>query len=426
MVRSIFDETRKVSVDVLPVPPLSDFTVTLLTLSPEVLGVVSMLKVHMAPGARDPSMRDTKPDVPLTVPPPQLEKLTGGATTDRLAGKISMKLIPVRVMPTFSGGFVILKFRTETPPGATGFGEKVFKITGGEITVRDANPGPPLLPSTEVISPVELSRTPPTVEATTTVILQETPAASVPPDRPTEPSPGAPPVRLPPQPLFTAAVTTVMPGGKTSLKARPVRVAFRLGFPMLILRVEVPSLAMVFRENDLLIVGATTTNRVALAGLLSPPLSEIAVVVFTFGLGVMLFAITGTRKVQVLPAVNVGMVTERDVDPGAGAKVPVQEIEGTGAGATTIPLGSKSVSVTPPNVTLVRNPVKASVFGLPITICAMAVPFKGIVGISRFVTVDRKDLEIVGGNRTDMLAVAAPPGPPSFEPTLLVVFCLKP
>lgn len=420
----------RVSDEVFPMPPLSELTFTLLSLSASVLGVVSIAKVHIAPGANEPAVRETKPPPAFTFPP-QATKVVG-ATTVRSAGKMSLKKIPVRVMPTFSGGLEILNCKCETPFKSTGFSKNNFSITGGEITVRDARPGPPFPPSLDVTGPVLLLSTPPIVEATTTVMLQDAPELSVPLVSLTKVSPGWPPSRLPPHPLFDAAVTTVIPVGKVSVKPMPVKVAVKLGLLIGIVKVETPSRGMIVGKNDLETLGGRTINRVALAASPSPLLVAVAVEVLILGFGVMSIPVTATLNLQDVPTSIIGIATEIVPVPGPATKVPVQERVVAGAAATFIPRGRTSMNVPPPNETLVKVPDEkyggfgASTFGLVIVNSAMATPFCGMLGISRLVVVDRNFFASVGGNSTDIASDAVSPGPPSVDPTTLVVFIFSP
>lgn len=107
--------TDKVAVEVFPVPPLVEDTVTLLTLSPRVTGVTLMVMVQDEFTPTVPPLKDTKllPGKARTLPPQVLVARLGLATCNP-AGKVSRKLRPIRAS-VLAGSFVITKDMVDNP-----------------------------------------------------------------------------------------------------------------------------------------------------------------------------------------------------------------------------------------------------------------------------------------------------------------------
>lgn len=92
--------TVSVAVEVLPVPPFVDVTVTLLSLIPSVEPSTSTENVQVAPAASVAPDRLTvdEPDVAVIVPPPQLPVCPFGVATMRPMGNVSVKATPVKAV----------------------------------------------------------------------------------------------------------------------------------------------------------------------------------------------------------------------------------------------------------------------------------------------------------------------------------------
>ena len=91
------------ALDVLPVPPLVEDTVTLLFFVPVVLPNTFTEKVHDPPVASVAPARLTveEPAVAVIVPPPQLPVSPFGVATTRPDGKVSVKATSLSVAPVF-------------------------------------------------------------------------------------------------------------------------------------------------------------------------------------------------------------------------------------------------------------------------------------------------------------------------------------
>src|SRR5437899_2783648 len=114
-------------------------------------------------------------------------------------------------------------------------------------------------------------------------MLQEALAASVPPDRLTEPDPAVA-VTVPPQVLVRPlGVATTRPAGRESVNATPVSPSEVLGLLMLNVSDVLALSRMLAAPNTLVIVGGDATVRFAVAVLPVPPLVEVTFpVVFVY------------------------------------------------------------------------------------------------------------------------------------------------
>src|SRR2546428_419798 len=147
-------------------------------------------------------------------------------------------------------------------------------ITGGATTVMLAFDVLPVPPSVEVTCTL-LFLTPAVVPCTFTDTVQLVLAASVPPDKLTEPAP-ATAVAVPPQGLVTPGVgPTTKPAGRLSVKAKPVRATLVFEFWMVKVSEVVPFNGIVNAPNNLLMLGGLATVRFAVAVLPVPPLVEV-------------------------------------------------------------------------------------------------------------------------------------------------------
>src|ERR1035437_3956560 len=176
------DATVSEALDVLPVPPLVDETVTLLFLMPDVVPVTFTVTVHVFPGvAIVPPVSDTLPDPATAVPPHVVVKPLGDATT-RPAGKVSVNAIPLSAVP-FAAGFVIVNVSEVVPFNETAAAPNALFIVGGATTSILAEAVPPVPPSVDVTLPVVLFCVPAAVPVTLTENVQKGLCASVAPVR---------------------------------------------------------------------------------------------------------------------------------------------------------------------------------------------------------------------------------------------------
>ena len=287
--------------------------------------------------------------------------------------------------------------------------ENAFIMTGGATTVMVAVllvvPVPPF---DEVIAPVVLLLTPGVMPVTSTVIVQFPPAPTVPPLKLIVDVPAVA-VTAPPQlVLVLGELATRNPAGRLSVKATPASASVPFGFEIVNVSVAVPFNGTVGAENCLAIVGAASTVTVAVLLTAPGPLSVdvTAPVVLFFTPAVT--PVTVTLKVQLVPApiepparvIVLGAVLVR-VPPPHVVEVPL---------ATVNPAGSVSVKPTP---------VISNVFELVIVNVSEVVAPIGIVAAPNA-------LVIVGGEATDMLALAVLPVPPLVDVTAPVTLFLRP
>jgi hypothetical protein len=123
------EATVKDVLDVLPVPPFPELTVTLLFFTPDVVPMTVATTVHEFPGvAMDAPPSEIVPD-PLTAVTDPLQPLvgTGGFTTTIPLGRLSINVIVVSA-PGFAAGFVITKFTVVVPPTAIADAPNVLTI----------------------------------------------------------------------------------------------------------------------------------------------------------------------------------------------------------------------------------------------------------------------------------------------------------
>ena len=126
-------------VDVLPVPPLVEETVTELFFNPAVDPVTLTVSVQETPAARltPVKLMEVEPGVAVAEPPQVFDKPLGLVTARPVCAppnvRSSVKLTPVRVVAVF--GFVIVKVNAVEFPTKIGFEVKALLMTGGAITV---------------------------------------------------------------------------------------------------------------------------------------------------------------------------------------------------------------------------------------------------------------------------------------------------
>ena len=123
--------TSTLALDVLPVPPLVELTVTLLDFVPEVVPVTSTEKLHDAPPARVAVAKLTKlvPAVAVIVPPPHEPVKPLGVETTKPETRLSVKLTPVSEILAL--GLVIAKLRVVLPVTGMLESEKFLVMLGG-------------------------------------------------------------------------------------------------------------------------------------------------------------------------------------------------------------------------------------------------------------------------------------------------------
>jgi hypothetical protein len=141
---------------VLPEPPSTEVTVTLLFLAPAVVPVTFTDNVQDAPAARVPPDRLTEDDpaAPVAVPP-QLLVNVGVEATTRPAGKLSLKATPVNAI-AFTAVFEIVKLKLVLPLSGIVAAPKVFVMLGGVATVSLAVAVFPVPPFVDDTAPVVL------------------------------------------------------------------------------------------------------------------------------------------------------------------------------------------------------------------------------------------------------------------------------
>ena len=134
-------------------------------------------------------------------------------------------------------------------------------------TTRLAEAVPPVPFSVELTEPVVLFFVPAVVPVTLTEKVQEALAASVAPDRLTDPDAAVAVMAPPPQePVRPLGVDTTRPAGSGSVKATPLSDAPALGLVMVKLRLAVPPTKMSVAPNELLMVGGKGRVAHRLAG----------------------------------------------------------------------------------------------------------------------------------------------------------------
>src|SRR5258708_18448532 len=393
------------ALDVLPVPPSVEATVTLLFFPRGVVLVISTETVHEALTASVPPAKLT--DVAFAtavVVPPQVLFAFGGLARIKPAGRLSVNATPVRA--TFEFGFWIVKVKVVKPPIGCKGALNDLVIAGGLATVSVAvllvAPVPPLV---ELTAPVRLLTVPDCVPVTFTTIVQVEPGvAMLPPER-LMLVVFAAAVTVPPQLLVTPGVdATCNPLVNVSLNAIPVSaLVLPAGLVMVNVTVVVPFSAMFAAPNALLIVGGATTVKTAVLLVVPvPPSVEVrAPVVLLLSPG--LVPVTFTEKVQVDPAagdaVNDPLLRVMVLLPAVAVTVPLPQAPVSPFGvATTTPAGRLSVNAMPLSA--------LAVFGLVMVKLSVLLVFNAtLVGL--------KLLLMVGGATTVSLAFAVFPVPPS-------------
>ncbi len=122
--------TVSVAVEVLPVPPLVEVTVTLLLLIPEVIPVTftSTLQFELAGTVPPDRLQDDAPTVAVAVPP-QRSASCGLEAMMRPAGRVSVNATPVRAVAL---GLTMMTCSDVVPFNGIVAAPKVLTILGGE------------------------------------------------------------------------------------------------------------------------------------------------------------------------------------------------------------------------------------------------------------------------------------------------------
>ena len=141
------------ALDVLPVPPSVELTVTELFFTPAVVPVTLTETVQLALAAKVPAdkLTDPEPAAAVAVPPQLLVKFGVEAITNP-AGKLSLKATPVRARLVL--GFWMVNVSEVVPFNGMLAAPNALVIDGGEATVKLAEAVLPVPPLVEVTLPV--------------------------------------------------------------------------------------------------------------------------------------------------------------------------------------------------------------------------------------------------------------------------------
>ncbi len=398
--------TVTLAVDVLPVPPLVDVTVTELFFTPAVVPVTFTEKVQEAAPASVAVARLTleAPAVAVMVPPPQVPVSAFGLETTSPAGKVSVKATPVRLPVAF--GFVTVKLRLVLPPTAREAAPKLLVMLGAPVTLTlafDVLPVPPLVD----VTVTELFFTPAVVPVTFTEKVQLAAPASVAVARLTLEAPAVAVMVPPPQlPVSAFGVETTSPAGKVSVKATPARLPVAFGFVTVKLRLVLPPTAREAAPKVLVILGGPVTLTVAFDVLPVPPLADVTCTELFFTPAVV--PVTFTEKIQLAPPATVAPARLTLDAPAVAVMVPPPQLPVSAFGVeTTRPAGNVSVKATP------VRPVDA--FGFVTVKLRLVLPPTAMEAVP-------KVLVILGGPVTLTLAFDVLPVPPLVDVTVTELF----
>jgi hypothetical protein len=364
MVGGLAAATVTVAVEVFPVPPSFEFTVTLLFFTPAVVPWTLSETVHEALAASVPAVRLTEPDpaVAVVVPPQVLVRPLGVATT-RPAGRVSVNATPVRPVPAF--GFVMVKVSEVVPFRAMLDPPNALVMVGGlAATVRLALAVFPVPPSVEFTVTL-LFLTPRVVPCTFSETVQEAPGARLPLLRLTVPDPAVAvvvPAHVLVRPL---GVATTIPAGKVSVKETPVRLAPALGLFTVKVSEVVAFGGMLAAPNDLVMVGGPVTVTAEVAGIPVPPSTDVGVTLLTCTPG--LIPVTFSMIVHESVRAKVAPARLTEAEPATAVVVPVHVLLRLLGVDTTKPAGKVSVNATPVRL--------FPVFGLVTVRVSEVVPF---------------------------------------------------
>jgi hypothetical protein len=397
---------------VLPVPPLVEWTVTLLSIAPTLVPVTLTENVQLAPSASvaPDRLTDDPPAVAVIVPPPQDPVRPFGVETTRPAGNESVN--PTPVAEPFPVGLVIVNDRLVDPFSGIDAAPNDLEICGGATTVTVSVALAPLPPSFELTVLVRLTFAPAVVPVTLTENVHALLAASVAPLKLTLDEPAtAVIVPAPHAPVRPFGVETTRPAGSESLNPTPVSAVVAFGLVTVNERLVVPFSGIDEAPNDFDNAGGATTVIDAVAVLPVPPSVELTLTLLFFTPAVV--PVTLTENVQLSPPASVAPLKLTLDEPASAVIVPPPQDPVRPFGVeTSRPAGSVSVNPIPVDVPLAA--------ALVIVNDMLVDPFSGI-------DASVKDLVIcTGPAATSNSAVAAAPVPPSFELTVLVVFIFAP
>ena len=395
--------TVMLALEVFPVPPSVEVTVTLLFFTPAVAPATCTETAQEELEAMVPLDRLTVPaPAPAVSVPPQVLVAPGVAATVRPAGSVSENAIPVRVTAVL--GFEMLKLRVVVPPSGTVAAAKDLVIEGGLATDNMAVllvvPVPPLV---ELTAPVVLDTWPCWVPVTFTTSVQVLPCAMLPPDRLMEVEFAAA-VTVPLQVLVRPGVAaTCSPPVRVSLKATPASATvLAAGLVRVKLNVVVPFNETLEAPKALLMVGGAITTMLAEAVDPVPPSVEVTAPVVLFWRPAAV-PLTVTENVQGALAARVAPVRLTTPVPAVAVMVPPPQDPLSPLGeAIASPAGSVSLKPTPESATVV--------FMFEIVKLSEVEPFSGMLGAPKLLLME-------GGETTVMPAVAVFPVPPSVEVT---------
>jgi len=251
--------------------------------------------------------------------------------------------------------------------------------------------------------------TPAVVPVMFTAKVHEPFAGSVAPARLIADEPSVEVMVPPPQvPDRALGVATISPDGNESVNATPVSATELAAGLVMVNEIEVePFSGMDEAPNDVEIDDGEATLRLADAVLPVPPLVDVTTPVVLERLPEAV-PVTFTEKVHELLAASVAAVRLTEPEAAVDTIVPPPQLPLSPLGdATTRPAGNVSVKCTPLSETVFAA-------GLVMVKVSEVVPLSEIEGAP-------KDLLMVGGAKTVMLAEAVPPVPPSVEVTAPVV-----
>jgi hypothetical protein len=242
--------------------------------------------------------------------------------------------------------------------------------------------------------------------------VHEAPAAKVPPDKVTEPLPGAAAADPPHVLVRPLGDATTSPAGKLSVKAMPVNgMVLAAGLTIVNDKAIEPFSGTLAPANAVEIAGADATAMLADAVAPAPPLADwTAAVVLVYAAETV--PITPTVRVHELETARLPPVRITLALPATAVAVPPQVLASPSGVATCSPDGKVSVKPTPVSATLLAA-------GLVSVNVRLVVPFTGIAGAPN-------TFAIAGGATTMRVAEAGTPGPPSLDDKGLVTLFLVP
>ena len=229
---------------------------------PVAVAVTLTMKEQVAPAAPSvPPERliDCEPATAVIVPLPQEPVTVLGVSTNRLAGRVSVKFIPLRELDPF--GLLIRKFKVVEKSTTIVEGLKEMLTPGGTIADPDNTVRlavllvAPVPASVEETVPVVLLIVPGVLLVTWMPIWQLEPAPSDTFARLTEVAPAPVPARPPPQPLKGVVPKTVSPAGRVSVTAIPLNELELLGLLTTKTRLVTPPSGIEASVKDTVTVG---------------------------------------------------------------------------------------------------------------------------------------------------------------------------